>query len=83
MNTQHSQGPPREFTTTTHKTRIPSYSHALAWEYCDHCEASFLRCPKCGINTCSGGYGEVDGVECNLCPSIYAIADFLHRKDGR
>jgi hypothetical protein len=47
---------------------------ALYWEYCQTCDADFIRCPKCGNNTCNGGEG------CNLCPAVYQLADFLASK---
>lgn len=28
-------------------------------------------CGKCGNNTCNGGYGEIDGKDCDQCPSAY------------
>lgn len=40
-------------------------------EYCELCEADMIICPKCGNNTCNGGYGEVDGSQCDLCPTAY------------
>lgn len=39
--------------------------------YCEHCEREVAICGKCGMNTCSGGYGEVDGIRCDQCPSAY------------
>lgn len=39
--------------------------------YCSHCETDVVICGKCGNNTCNGGYGVVDGVECDQCPSAY------------
>lgn len=39
--------------------------------YCEFCERKALICGKCGNNTCNGGYGVVDGVECDQCPIAY------------
>ena len=39
--------------------------------YCEHCQSDVIICGKCGNNTCNGGYGEVDGVQCDQCPSAY------------
>ena len=39
------------------------------------CEAAFIRCPKCGNNTCNGGYGQIDGVKCDVCPLAYQYQD--------
>jgi hypothetical protein len=43
------------------------------WSYCDLCEHEVVICGKCGNNTCNGGYGEVDGKECDACPSAYDL----------
>ena len=37
---------------------------------CGLCGVSLL-CPECGNNACNGGYGEIDGVECHVCPLTY------------
>ena len=39
--------------------------------FCSLCERDTVICPKCGNNCCNGGHGEVDGVECDLCPDAY------------
>jgi hypothetical protein len=39
--------------------------------YCHHCEQDVMICGKCGNNTCNGGYGEIDGVQCDQCPQAY------------
>lgn len=46
-----------------------TYIHT--WDYCGHCESPFVRCRKCGNNSCNGGYG-LDG-ECDACPSAYEM----------
>jgi len=38
----------------------------LTWDWCEMCEKAFIRCPKCGNNSCNGGYGEIDGIKCNV-----------------
>jgi hypothetical protein len=43
------------------------------WDYCHLCEHDVVICGKCGNNTCNGGYGEVDGKECDACPSAYDL----------
>ena len=43
------------------------------WDWCDHCEIEVVICGKCGNNTCNGGYGEVDGEECDKCEEAYKI----------
>lgn len=45
------------------------------WRYCSMCERDTVICGKCGNNCCSGGYGEIDGVECDACPSAYALQE--------
>jgi hypothetical protein len=42
----------------------------FTWELCEQC-GPFVRCPKCGNNCCNGGYGKVDGKECDVCPLSY------------
>lgn len=39
--------------------------------YCPHCEREVVICGKCGNNSCNGGYGQIEGVECDQCPSAY------------
>lgn len=39
--------------------------------YCTLCERDMVLCGVCGNNTCNGGYGEVNGVDCKNCPSAY------------
>lgn len=51
------------------------------WEYCDHCEHDVVICGKCGNNTCNGGYGTVDGKECDACPSAYEL--YLNKMNNR
>ena len=41
--------------------------------YCDHCEREIVMCGLCGMNTCSGGYGEVDGKDCPECINAYKL----------
>lgn len=43
--------------------------YPLAW--CKACEAYMVHCKTCGMNTCSAGYGTVDGEECPDCPAAY------------
>lgn len=46
-------------------------------EYCSLCERDMILCPKCGNNTCNGGYGTVDGKECSVCPMAYEADEHL------
>jgi hypothetical protein len=47
------------------------------WSLCEMCGPCVI-CPKCGMNTCSGGYGEMDGQKCDVCPQAYALAEAAH-----
>ena len=31
----------------------------FTWEYCEACDAMFVRCPKCGNNCCNGSFGKI------------------------
>ena len=42
------------------------------WEWCSDCDAWFIRCPKCGNNCCNGGWGNVDGEDCDVCSLSYS-----------
>jgi len=45
------------------------YEFTYGW--CDMCGCVFVRCPKCGNNSCNAGYGIVDGEKCDVCPLAY------------
>ncbi len=47
-------------------------------EKCELC-GWFVRCPKCGNNSCNGGFGEVDGKECDVCNVAYVIQDAINK----
>lgn len=50
----------------------------LSWGYCNTCEKAYLKCVKCGNNSCNGCYGELeDGTQCDLCQAVYAIQSYL------
>lgn len=53
----------------------------IRWHWCSHCRAVYMRCPKCGNNTCNAGYGKVDGTTCDECPTVYAVEEW-RRKAG-
>jgi hypothetical protein len=55
--------------------------HNHHWDYCDHCQTSMVICGKCGNNCCNGGYGEVDGIQCDACPSAYDMQDAGDQSD--
>ena len=39
--------------------------------WCELCGAVYVRCPKCGNNTCNGGSGMVNGTRCDMCGATY------------
>jgi len=50
------------------------------WDWCDFCEKPFVRCPKCGNNTCNGGYGtDILGNECDVCRLAYDFEDKAYK----
>lgn len=50
-----------------------------AWEYCSWCDCAMICCPKCGNNCCSGGYGNINGEKCDLCPDAYKYQDKMYQ----
>lgn len=50
---------------------------------CDHCGHEVVICGKCGNNTCNGGYGTVEGTDCDQCPSAYAEYTGTHKTKGQ
>lgn len=45
-----------------------------SWGYCELCDRQVVYCGRCGMNTCSGGYGTLpDGQTCDACPSAYQM----------
>lgn len=44
-------------------------------EWCQLCHGNMVICPKCGNNCCNGGYGEVDGGKCDVCPLAYQFQE--------
>lgn len=39
--------------------------------WCGHCGTWFVRCPRCGMNSCSVVYGE-EGT-CPKCPEVQEV----------
>lgn len=31
----------------------------FTWDYCEHCDVMFVRCPACGNNCCNAGFGKI------------------------
>jgi len=54
--------------TATRQLEIPA---SFSVEWCNTCQQKFVRCPRCGNNSCNGTYGE-DG-ECPVCPLAYDL----------
>lgn len=46
----------------------PQKAFKFTWDYCSLCDDMFVRCPKCGNNCCSGGFGRTtkDGLPTDL-----------------
>lgn len=45
------------------------------WTHCDFCNIQIIVCGKCGNNCCNAGYGEIDDIKCDACPSAYDMQD--------
>ena len=57
------------FVTLIRNMSENKYEHR--WGQCEQC-GEIVICGKCGMNTCSGGYGRLpDGSICDACPSAY------------
>ena len=53
------------------------------WVFCDFCGCDAVICGKCGNNSCNGGYGEVDGKQCDECPSAYEMAEKRYKTEQK
>ena len=53
------------------KELLKKFEDSIVW--CSNCRSWVISCPKCGMTACTGGYGEVDGKKCDLCPAAYAM----------
>jgi len=62
----------------TEKEKKMAYTR-ISIEYCPTCGATFVRCPRCGNNSCNAGYGE-DG-KCPVCPKAYEFQRFLDSQE--
>jgi len=49
--------------------------------WCPTCNGTYIRCPKCGNNSCGGGYGKVDGKTCDVCPLSYQFQHLYGRME--
>lgn len=56
--------------TSVHRTALSDKGHH--WSWCGGCGYMVL-CGTCGMNTCSGGSGEVGGEPCPDCSEAYQI----------
>jgi len=54
---------------TENEKEVIGMKFEVCW--CETCTGIYVKCPKCGNNTCNGGYGE-DG-KCPICPSAYEL----------
>jgi len=50
--------------------------HEVVLRWCDLCKLWYVKCPRCGMNTCSGGRGE-DG-KCPMCLLAYKFDNKLN-----
>lgn len=50
----------------------------LFWDWCELCDGAFIRCPKCGNNSCNGGYGKIDEEVCDVCEIAYQYQYLAH-----
>jgi hypothetical protein len=46
-------------------------------EWCNTCNCEFVRCPRCGNNSCNGGFGE-EG-KCPVCEAAYALMQAVQK----
>lgn len=51
------------------------HKNTISIEWCGMCRGFFVRCPRCGNNSCNGGYGE-EG-KCPVCPKVGDIEGAL------
>jgi len=51
------------------------YKFEVCW--CNDCTGIYIKCPRCGNNTCNGGYGE-DG-KCPVCPVAYDLMYLIEK----
>lgn len=54
----------------------------IVWGYCNTCEVAYLKCPKCGNNSCNGGVGRIwvdnnISIPCDLCEHIWQLERFF------
>ena len=48
--------------------------------YCGMCGGFYVKCPKCGNNSCNGTYGTMpDGSQCDICTYMY---DIMYKLNG-
>lgn len=45
------------------------------WSYCEQCQVEMVKCGTCGNNCCNGGFGQINGKECQDCVIAYAKQD--------
>jgi rRNA maturation protein Nop10 len=55
--------------------KMPSFK--ITW--CPTCRVFFVECPRCGNNTCNGGYGEKG--KCPVCPKAYDLNDKINEHE--
>jgi hypothetical protein len=79
-------GTPREEYTEEYTEELPhviDQSFDFKVEYCELC-GWFIRCPRCGNNSCNAGYGDDPDTEdgkCPVCPVAYDLQKILGEKN--
>lgn len=51
------------------------------WGWCNHCDAPFVRCSKCGNNCCNGGTQKLPNGEPCGCDEAYAHQDLCKQRN--
>ena len=44
-------------------------------KWCSLCNTWYIKCPRCGNNSCNGGYGE--NGKCLVCKDVYKLQDSI------
>lgn len=52
-------------------TNVKTSEHS--WQYCKLCGHDVVICWKCGNNSCNGGSGKINDVDCDECDSAYEL----------
>lgn len=62
---------------------IDNDKYRLEFRWCDLCEAWYIKCPKCGNNSCNGAYGtDESGKKCQVCPKVYDLQSAINESSN-